>query len=194
MRTFLVLNMGWIELLLLSLSLAMDCFAISCVIGMLQPSLKRTYVMRFALAFGIFQGGMPLIGWLFGESLLGPLGKAAPFIAFGILAFIGGKMLIESFKKEESEQSEHLDITKWKNVILLAVATSIDALAVGFSFAMIHEEHVTRAFLTIGITSFVVSFLAYTFVRKLTNPRIGQYAEIVGGVVLILIGVKILLG
>lgn len=194
MRPILVLNMGWIELLLLSLSLAMDCFAISCVVGMLQPDLEKRFVWRFSLAFGIFQGGMPLIGWLFGESLLGPLGKAAPFIAFGILAFIGGKMVIESFKKNEEEQPEHLDITKWKNVILLAVATSIDALAVGFSFAMIHEEHVTRAFLTIGATSFIVSFVAYTFVRKLSNPKIGRYAEIVGGGVLILIGVKILLG
>ena len=185
-------TMGWIELLLLSLSLAMDCFAISCVIGMLQPSLDRRYVLRFALAFGVFQGGMPLIGWLFGESLLGPLEKVGPYIAFGILAFIGGKMLIESFKKDEEETPEHLDITKWKNVILLAIATSIDALAVGFSFAMIHEEHVTRAFLTIGAISFIVSFLAYTFVRKFTNPKIGRYAETVGGIVLILIGVKIL--
>ena len=194
MRFRLRLDMGWIELILLSLSLAMDCFAISCVIGMLQPSLKRTYVLRFALAFGIFQGGMPLIGWLFGESLLGPLGKAAPFIAFGILAFIGGKMLIESIENGDDEKSDRLDITKWKNVLLLAVATSIDALAVGFSFAMIHEEHVTRSFLTIGITSFIVSFLAYSFVRKFSNPRIGRYAETVGGIVLILIGVKILLG
>lgn len=185
--------MGWIELLLLSLSLAMDCFAISCVVGMLQPELKRAYVLRFSLAFGIFQGGMPLLGWLFGESLLGPLEKAGPFIAFGILAFIGGKMLIESFKKDGEEKSDHMDVTKWGNVILLAVATSIDALAVGFSFAMIHEEHVTRAFLTIGLTSFVVSFLAYTFVKKLTNPKIGRYAETIGGIVLILIGLKILL-
>ena len=193
MRSLSLLNMGWIELLLLSLSLAMDCFAISCVVGMLQPDLEKRFVWRFSLAFGIFQGGMPLIGWLFGESLLGPLEKIGPFIAFSILAFIGGKMLIESFKKDEDEKPEHFDITKWKNVILLAVATSIDALAVGFSFAMIHEEHVTCAFLTIGITSFVVSFLAYTFVRKFTNPKIGKYAETVGGIVLILIGLKILL-
>ena len=185
--------MGWVELLLLSLSLAMDCFAISCVVGILQPDLEKRFVWRFSLAFGIFQGGMPLIGWLFGESLLGPLEKFGPFIAFGILAFIGGKMLIESFKKGDDEKLKYLDITKWKNVILLAVATSIDALAVGFSFAMIHEEHVIRAFLTIGITSFVVSLLAYTFVRKLTNPKIGKYAETIGGIVLILIGLKILL-
>lgn len=185
--------MGWIELLLLSLSLAMDCFAISCVVGMLQPDLEKRFVWRFSLAFGFFQGGMPLIGWVFGESLLGPLEKAGPFIAFGILAFIGGKMLIESFKKDDDEKPEYLDITKWKNVVLLAVATSIDALAVGFSFAMIHEEHVTRAFLTIGATSFIISFLAYTLVRKFTNPKISRYAETVGGIVLILIGLKILL-
>lgn len=185
--------MNWIELILLSLSLAMDCFAVSCVIGMLQPELERRYVLRFSLAFGIFQGGMPLIGWLFGESLLGPLEKVGPYIAFALLAFIGGKMLVESFKKSEDEKPEHLDISRWKNVILLAIATSIDALAVGFSFAMIQEQHTTRAFLVIGLTSFLVSFLAYTFVRKLTNPKIGKYAETVGGVVLILIGLKILL-
>lgn len=184
--------MGWIELILLSLSLAMDCFAISCVVGMLQPSLERRYVWRFSLAFGLFQGGMPLIGWLFGESLLGPLGKTGPFIAFGILSFIGGKMLIDSFKKEE-ECPQHLDVTKWKNVVLLAVATSIDALAVGFSFAMIQEQHVVRNVAVIGVTSLLVSFVAYTFVKKLSHPKIGQYAEIIGGIVLISIGLKILL-
>ena len=193
MRPYLLLNMGWLELILLSLSLAMDCFAVSCVIGMLQPTLERRYVLRFSIAFGVFQGGMPLIGWLFGESLLGPLGKIGPYIAFALLAFIGGKMLMESFKKGEDEQPEHFDITRWKNVILLAIATSIDALAVGFSFAMIQEQHVTRAFLTIGVTSFLVSFLAYTFVRKLSNPKISKYAEIIGGIVLILIGLKILI-
>lgn len=184
--------MSWIELILLSISLAMDCFAISCVVGMLQPNLEKRYVWRFSLAFGIFQGGMPLIGWLFGESLLGPLGKIGPFIAFGILAFIGGKMLIESFKKED-ENPQHLDVTKWKNVLLLAIATSIDALAVGFSFAMIQEQHVARNVIVIGITSFLISYIAYTFVKKLTNPKISQYAEIIGGIVLILIGLKILL-
>ncbi len=185
--------MGWIELILLSLSLAMDCFAISCVVGMLQPSLEKRFVLRFSLAFGVFQGGMPIIGWIFGESLLGPLGKVGPYIAFGILAFIGGRMLIESFKKEE-EHPQHLDVTKWKNVLLLAIATSIDALAVGFSFAMIQETHILRNVLVIGFTSFLVSYMAYTFVKKITNPKIGQYAEIIGGIVLILIGIKILLG
>jgi putative Mn2+ efflux pump MntP len=184
--------MSWIELLLLSLSLAMDCFAISCIIGMLQPELKRSYVLRFSLAFGIFQGGMPLIGWLFGESVLGMIGKIGPFIAFGILAFIGGKMLIESFRKSD-ENPQHLDVTKWKNVILLAIATSIDALAVGFSFAMIQEQHITRNVIAIGLTSFIISYVAYTFVKKITNPKISQYAEIIGGIVLILIGLKILL-
>ena len=164
--------MGWIELILLSLSLAMDCFAISCVVGMLQPDLEKRFVWRFSLAFGIFQGGMPLIGWLFGESLLGPLEKAGPFIAFGILAFIGGKMLIESFKKNDDEKPEHLDITKWKNVVLLAVATSIDALAVGFSFAMIHEEHVTRAFLSISASILLLDTNAISIPEKKAEKAI----------------------
>ena len=184
--------MGWIELILLSISLAMDCFAISCVVGMLHPHLEKRYVWRFSLAFGVFQGGMPLIGWLFGEKLLGPLEKFAPYIAFGILAFIGGKMLIESFRKED-ENPRHLDVTKWKNVLLLSIATSIDALAVGFSFAMIQEERIARNVIIIGLASFLISWLAYTFVKRLTNEKIGQYAEIAGGIVLILIGLKILL-
>lgn len=183
--------MGWLELVLLSISLAMDCFAISCVVGMLQPNLEKRYVWRFSLAFGIFQGGMPLIGWLFGESVLGIIGKIGPFIAFGILAFIGGKMLIESFRKND-ENPQHLDVTKWKNVLLLAIATSIDALAVGFSFAMIQEQHIVRNVMVIGFFSFIISYVAYTFVKKFTNPKISQYAEIIGGIVLILIGLKIL--
>lgn len=193
MRLHSLSDMSWIELLLLSVSLAMDCFAVSCVIGMVHPKLNIRYVLRFSLAFGFFQGGMPLIGWLFGESLLGPLGKIGPYIGFALLAFIGGKMLIESiFSKEEKPRN--MDVTRWHNVLLLSVATSIDALAVGFSFAMIQEAHIARNILTIGTTSFLVSIAAYTFVRRLSNPKISQYAEIIGGIILITIGLKILLG
>lgn len=184
--------MSWIELILLSLSLAMDCFAVSCVVGMLQPTLEKKHVLRFSLSFGLFQGGMPLTGWFFGESVLGFIGKIGPYIAFGLLAFIGGKMLIESILHKE-EKPKNMDVTRWSNVLLLAVATSIDALAVGFSFAMIREPHITRNVLIIGLTSFLVSLLAYTFVKRLSNPKISRYAEIAGGVVLILIGLKIIL-
>ena len=188
--------MGWIELILLSISLAMDCFAISCVVGMVQPNLEKRYIWRFALAFGIFQGGMPLVGWLFGESLLGPLGKIAPFIAFGILAFIGGKMLVESFRKEE-ENPQHLDVTKWKNVVLLAIATSIDALAVGISFACTGYDRLSQLPLPltiIGLASFVLSLVGYALGRrfgKVITRRLKP--ELFGGIILILIGLKILL-
>ncbi len=185
--------MSWLELILLSLSLAMDCFAVSCVIGIVYPCLSHRHVLRFSLAFGVFQGGMPLIGWIFGESLLGPLGKAGPYIAFALLAFIGGKMLVESILNKD-EQPKNMDVTKWGNVLLLAVATSIDALAVGFSFAMIQDTHINRNVITIGLTSFLVSYAAYSFVKKISNPKIRQYSEMIGGIILIFIGLKILLG
>ena len=102
-------------------------------------------------------------------------------------------MLVESILNKD-EQPKNMDVTKWGNVLLLAVATSIDALAVGFSFAMIQDTHINRNVITIGLTSFLVSYAAYSFVKKISNPKIRQYSEMIGGIILIFIGLKILLG
>lgn len=183
--------MNFFELLILSLSLAVDCFAVSCVIGALQPRLDKKYIYRFALAFGIFQGGMPFFGWALGGLMIDKIERFAPIIAFAILAFIGGKMILESIRNK-SEESKYLDVTTLGNVLLLAIATSIDALAVGFGFAMINEN-ILRATLVIGLTSFIVSLISYYLSKKIVSDKIGRYAELIGGVVLILIGLKILL-
>lgn len=134
---------------------------------------------------------MPLIGWYLGSVLAGFVEKVAPFIAFSILAFIGGKMIFESFSKE-SGQNIHTDVRKFKNVILLSIATSIDALAVGFSIAMINEN-ILHAVSLIGITSFIVSAAAYHLSKKILSEKVSKYAELVGGCVLVAIGLKIIL-
>ncbi len=182
--------MSFIELLFLSLSLAIDCFAVSCIIGLSQPDIQKRFIIRFAFFFGLFQGMMPLIGFLLGEEILGYLGKIAPYIAFTILLFLGGKMIIEALKNKRGEDNS-VDATKFKNVIILSIATSIDALAVGFSLAVI-DKNIIRTTLTIGITSFLISILGYKLSKKLSKKTIGRYAEIVGGIVLILLGVKII--
>lgn len=182
--------MNAFELILLSTSLAIDCFAVSCVIGVTQPQLERKYVWRFSFFFGLFQGLMPLAGWLLGESVVSIIGKVAPYIAFAILCFLGCRMILESVGKNNSS-SGNTDVRKMKNVLLLATATSIDALAVGFSFAMINEKILVPV-IAIGITSFIISFASYNLSSRISNKKIGKYAGIFGGIVLISIGMKIL--
>lgn len=183
--------MNAFELILLSTSLAIDCFAVSCVIGVTQPQLERKYVWRFSFFFGLFQGLMPLAGWLLGESVVSIIGKVAPYIAFAILCFLGCRMILESLGKNNSS-SGNTDVRKMKNVLLLATATSIDALAVGFSLAMINEGILVPV-AAIGATSFIVSLVSYRIARNVSNEKVGNYAGVLGGIVLICIGLKILL-
>lgn len=184
--------MNYLELFLLSLSLAMDCFAVSCSTGISQPKLKLKYVLLFAFCFGFFQGFMPLLGWIFGEAVVGYLSHFTNWIAFAILAFIGGKMIIEGIKHEENESKN--DMTKIGTILILSVATSIDALAVGFGFSMTKNVNIWWAIFNIGIVSFLVSILGYRISKKLSTRIKAHIAEIIGGVILVLIGLKILLG
>lgn len=182
--------MNFIELLLLSLSLAMDCFAVSCSTGVTQPDLKVKNVLFFTLSFGFFQALMPFIGWVGGEAVIGYLCKFTFWIAFGLLAVIGGKMIFEGFRHDDEKKK--VDMQRVGTVLLLSIATSIDALAVGFSFSMVQTVHIGWYIFTIGMTSFLVSLVGYRFAKKLSNRIKSNYAEIIGGVVLVCIGIKIL--
>lgn len=185
--------MSYIELFLLSLSLAMDCFAVSRSAGATQPKLKIKNILFFAFCFGFFQAIMPLIGWFCGEVVVKYLSHFTNWIAFGILAFIGGKMIIEAIKHKEDGTST-LDMTRLKTVMMLSIATSIDALAVGFGFSMMQNIHIGWAILNIGLVSFVVSIIGYEITKKIGNHIKAHYSEIIGGIILILIGIKILIG
>jgi len=182
------------DLLLLSVALAMDCFTVSIMSGVILRRQLSTAILRMALLFGIFQAAMPLIGWLGTAHFSQYLEAVDHWIAFGLLAFIGGKMIWESFGDESHQTFNPLSL---HTQLLLAVATSIDALAVGISMACLGYEHVSQLtvpLLMIGVVSSVFSVTGY-----LLGVRFGQVItkrlkpELAGGLVLLFIGFKVLL-
>lgn len=184
--------MGLVELLLIAVGLSMDAFAVSICkgLGMKEVNLKVAVVL--ALFFGGFQALMPLIGWALGSQFLGIIGPIDHWVTFVLLAVIGGKMLWEAFREDAGEgdgkPADRIDLGEF---LILAIATSIDALAVGISFAALSVDIVPSVAL-IGVTTFTFS-IAGVFVGNFFGSRYEKPASIVGGVVLILIGTKILL-
>lgn len=181
--------MGVVELALVGLGLSMDAFAVSLSKGMSVDKLNSRYAAIIALFFGGFQAIMPFLGWLLGKQFEGYISRVDHWVAFGLLAFIGGKMIYEIYQKDRcpAKDGNTLNI---KELLILAVATSIDALAVGISFAFLRIP-IIPAILLIGIITYVVSFLG-VFIGHKTGTKLKSKAELVGGIVLILIGIKIL--
>lgn len=184
--------MGIVELLLIAVGLSMDAFAVSICkgLGMKKVNLKVAFVL--ALFFGGFQALMPLIGWALGSQFLWLISPIDHWIAFVLLAVIGGKMLWKALHDEEGEDdgkpADKIDLGEF---FILAVATSIDALAVGISFAAL-AVGIVPSILIIGVVTFCFT-IAGVFVGNFFGSRYEKPASIVGGVVLILIGLKILL-
>lgn len=184
--------MGIVELLLIAVGLSMDAFAVSICkgLGMKKVNLKVAFVL--ALFFGGFQALMPLIGWALGSQFLWLISPIDHWIAFVLLAVIGGKMLWEALHDEEGEDdgkpADKIDLGEF---FILAVATSIDALAVGISFAALAVD-IVPSILIIGVVTFCFT-IAGVFVGNFFGSRYEKPASIVGGVVLILMGLKILL-
>ena len=155
--------------------------------------MNRKQTLLIGLYFGVFQAVMPLTGWLLGSQFARRVTKMAPWIAFVLLAWIGGSMIRESLsKKEEEEKAEPAEL-RHRELLMLAIATSIDALAVGVSFSMVElTVPIYAAAILIGCTTFAIS-VAGVFVGNLFGARYKNRAEFVGGAILILIGLKILL-
>ena len=182
--------MGFLELFLIGVGLSMDAFAVALCKGLQMPKLRWRDALLIALFFGGFQSLMPLLGWALGSQFEQYITEMDHWIAFLLLAFIGGKMLFDAFhEKDEDAVSEYS--LKIKELFLLAIATSIDALAVGISFAFL-QVNIWLSIIVIGCTTFTLSIGGVLIGHKFGN-RFRKKATIVGGVVLILIGVKILL-
>jgi len=178
-----------IEVIVLSVALAMDAFAVSIGLGSKSEKEKLTALALMAgIWFGLFQGLMPLIGYLAGHGVLGWVEDYAPWIAFGLLLLIGGKMIWESFG--EGVEEEITRITH-KVMLMLAIATSIDAMAAGFSLTLL-DMNAFIACLMIGVITFAFS-VAGVFVGFRSGTWLESRAELFGGIVLILIGFKVLL-
>lgn len=187
--------MKGLEIWLIGLSLAMDCFAVSIAIGMMQKRIDWKLMLRTSLAFGIFQLSMTFAGWLCTSLFSDLIENFDHWIAFGLLALIGTNMIIESFKAPDNKT---YDPSKWKITLTLALATSIDAAGVGVSFACVGLNSLSCGILTasaiIGFVSFVVSWVGFyigVFGQKTIAKNL--HAELIGGIVLLIIGVKILI-
>ena len=187
--------MTGLEIWLLAIGLAMDCFAVSIASGIILKRIQWKPMLTMALAFGFFQALMPLLGWIGASTFSHPIESVDHWIAFGILAFLGGRMIIESFKDEDCRQD--INPASLKVVFTMAVATSIDALAVGVSFAFLGIRDYSAILYPIGIiglVSFVMSLIGLFFGIKCRCGIARKLrAELWGGIILILIGVKILI-
>ena len=178
--------MGIIELFLFAVSLSMDAFAVSVCKGLSVKTLRPRHGVIAGLYFGGFQALMPLIGWLLGRQFEGLIKSVDHWVAFVLLALIGANMVRESFGKDE----EVNDSFSFKTMLPLAVATSIDALAVGVTFAFL-EVQILPAIALIGVTTFTFS-AAGVKIGSVFGVRFKSKAELAGGVILILLGIKIL--
>ena len=177
-----------LQTLLIALSLAMDAFAVSVSTGIAIPGFGWRQAGRIGAWCGFFQFAMPLVGWFLGSSVKTYIEAADHWIAFGLLGLIGGSMIREALSGKEEEAVADLSV---KRLFLLALATSIDALAVGVSAAFMAMPLLLSC-AVIGLTAFVLSFLGAVVGQKL-GCAFQRWAQLLGGVVLILIGLKFLL-
>lgn len=181
--------MGLVELFLIAVGLSMDAFAVSVCKGLAMKKCTWTKAGIVGLYFGVFQAGMPVIGYLLGVQFKDIITSIDHWIAFILLGIIGANMLKEAFEEEdENECDEALDV---HTMVGLAVATSIDALAVGVTFAFLQVK-IIPAVCFIGATTFVIS-VAGVKIGNVFGSRYKKRAEIAGGIILILLGAKILI-
>lgn len=181
-----------VEFLLLGVGLAMDAFAVSICKGLAMRKVNKKQAVLIALFFGGFQAIMPVIGWLLCKGFQTYIEAFDHWIAFALLAFIGVKMIIETLREKEDdvvieEMDPPLDM---KEMLMLAIATSIDALAVGISLAALDRPIVESAAI-IGVVTFVISIIG-VYIGNFFGNRYKKRAELTGGIILVLIGVKIL--
>lgn len=178
-------------ILLIAIALAVDAFAVAVAAGVSLCAVNLRQVFRLSWHFGLFQAGMTLLGWAAGLTVRAFTETVAPWLAFGLLLFVGGRMIIEALRDQDEEKSTP-DPTQGKTLIILSVATSIDALAVGISFAILNTP-VWLPALIIGIVASLLTVIGLRLGCLVgATSRLGSRAEIAGGIVLIGIGINIL--
>ena len=191
--------MSFLSILLIAIGLAMDSFAVCITQGMCRKRFTPIRAIKIALVFGFFQGFMPLIGFLLGVSFKDWIQNFDHWFALIILGFIGGKMIFESLHKEKETTSDNCnnacectdDTINWKNVIIMSIATSIDALATGLLFVT-YDNLIYTASFVIAAVCFLFSVLGKYIGAKFVN-RLHFNAELIGGIILVSIGIKIFL-
>lgn len=182
--------MGILEVFLIGVGLSMDAFAVSVCRGLKMKKLNIGQMVLIAVFFGGFQALMPVIGWFLGTQFEAYITAVDHWIAFVLLAVIGGKMIYDSVKDDDDDKNEK-SVLNIKELLVMAIATSIDALAVGITFAFL-SVNIWSSVSIIGITTFVLSAVGVLIGHKF-GAKYKNKAEFAGGIILILIGLKILL-
>lgn len=183
--------MSTVELLLVAVGLSMDAFAVSVCKGLGMQRINWRVAVTIALFFGAFQGLMPVIGWFLGHQLIWLIEPFDHWIAFILLAYIGGKMIHDAIHETDPRADEHAGAIGLAEIVMLAIATSIDALAVGISLGALGGG-IGVPSLIIGITTFVLSLVG-VILGHAFGARYERFAKIAGGVVLVGIGLKVLI-
>ena len=186
--------MSILDIFFIGVGLSMDAFAVAICKGLAMGKVNKKQMFVIALFFGGFQALMPFIGWMLGSTFAKNIIEYDHWIAFFLLLYVGGKMICDAIKEWKEvdvieEMDPPLDI---KELILLAIATSIDALACGVTFSFIKGFNIYRAIAIIGVTTFVISS-GGVYVGNIFGDRFKAKAQLVGGIILVLIGTKILL-
>lgn len=175
------------EIIVIAIGLAMDAFAVSIGVAASRGNMSLRPTFRLSFHFGLFQFVMPVIGWFIGYEIVDYL-EINIWIAFGLLLFVGTRMIFSGFKDEPVEKRR--DLTRGMSLVILSIATSIDALAIGFSLAMLKLD-IWYPSVIIGVITAMLSLLAIYLGKKL-NTRFGNRMEIIGGMILLIIGFKIM--
>lgn len=182
--------MSIVELILIAAGLSMDAFAVSMCKGMCVPKVKIKHMVIVGLWFGIFQAAMPVAGYYLGSTFSGYIETFDHWVAFALLGLIGGKMIFDSFKKDEEKCQPHP--FAFKVMLLMAIATSIDALAVGVTFALLPDINIWLAVGIIGAFTFTLSAVGVK-IGRVFGGKLKSKAEFIGGLILIALGIKILI-
>jgi putative Mn2+ efflux pump MntP len=181
--------MDYFTIFFIALGLSFDTFAASLAYGAIQNWIRFRQAVKLALIFAVFQGGMTVAGYFLGSVVSNELRTLDHWVALVLLCFLGGRMIIGGLKKGESKNTK--DLSKPVTVFTIAIGTSIDALAVGISFALLNVR-IWTAGTIIGIVTFIASMTAIR-IGKSAGPGLGKNAEIIGGLILLAIGIRIFL-
>ncbi|MDR0639433.1 MAG: manganese efflux pump MntP family protein [Spirochaetaceae bacterium] len=179
------------EIVLIAVGLAMDAFAVSITLGLSTTKPKPTEILIPGVYFGFFQALMPMIGYISGVYFANKIEKLDHWVAFALLGFIGGKMIKDSFSKERGEGKADKNMFGFIKMLVLALATSIDALAVGITFAFLKVNIYTAICIT-GVTTFFIAMCGI-IIGNVFGARFRSKAEFIGGTVLVSIGIKIVI-
>ncbi|MDD5757829.1 MAG: manganese efflux pump MntP family protein [Desulfobulbaceae bacterium] len=178
-------------ILLIALALAVDAFAVALAAGISLPWVGKRHTFRLAWHFGLFQGGMNILGWGAGLTIRSHIERFDHWLAFALLAYVGGRMIVEALHIKDADEANR-DPTRGRTLVMLSIATSIDSLAVGLSFAVLKIDVWLPAFI-IGITASLLTGIGLHLGRLLgAASRFGSKVEIAGGLLLIAIGLRLL--